>query len=89
MAVDLNTYTRTADWLPARRVCCGADPVGQLLQPLEMLIGENTGSSGKNFQDARDLAIAVDRDDCDRADSDRPRNLGVNTAIGCDVATAE
>jgi hypothetical protein len=49
MAIELNIYIRTADWLLARRVCYRADPVGQLLQPLEMLIGENTGSAGKNF----------------------------------------
>jgi hypothetical protein len=104
MAVELNiciryirayirTYIRTADWHPGRQVCRRADPCGQLLQRLEMVIRENTGSVGKNFQNSTDvitiIAIAIDRNDCQRADSDCLRNLRVNTAIGCDVITAQ
>jgi hypothetical protein len=62
-----------------------------------MLIGENTGSVGENFQNSADviftiaiaIAIAKDRNDCYRADSDCLRNIRVNTAIGCDVITAQ
>jgi hypothetical protein len=57
-----------------------------------MLIRENTGRVGKNFQNSGDIivpiAIAKDRNDGYRADSDCLRNLAVNTAIGCDVVTA-
>jgi hypothetical protein len=53
-----------------------------------MLIRENTGSVGKNFQNSRDITIAIDRNDCYRTDSDCLRNLRVNTAVGCDVLTA-
>ena len=55
-----------------------------------MVISENTGSVGKDFQNSTDIitAIATDRNDCYRADSDCLRNLRVNTAIGCDVITA-
>jgi len=57
-----------------------------------MLISENTGNVGKNFQNSADIiiviAIAKDRNDGYRADSDRLRNLRVDTAIGCDVITA-
>jgi hypothetical protein len=49
MTIELNIPIRTAAWLLARRVCYRADPVGQLLQFLEMMIGKNTGSAGKNF----------------------------------------
>jgi hypothetical protein len=99
MAIELNihirwirTYLRTVDWRLARQVCRRADPGGQLLQRLEMVISENTGSVGENFQNSTDViiivAIAIDRNDCQRADSDCLRNLRVNTAIGCDVITA-
>jgi hypothetical protein len=59
-----------------------------------MLISENTGSAGKNFQNSADtiivivIAIAKDRNDGYRADFDCLRNLRVDTAIGCDVVTA-
>jgi hypothetical protein len=60
-----------------------------------MLISENTGSAGKNFQNSADtiivvivIAIAKDRNDGYRADSDCLRNLRVDPAIGCDVITA-
>jgi hypothetical protein len=88
MAIELNIYIRTADGHLARHICCRADPAGQLLQRLEMLIRENTGSVGKNFQNSGDITIAIDRNDCYCADSDCLRNLGVDTAVGCDVLTA-
>jgi hypothetical protein len=88
MAIELNIYIRTADGLLARHVCCRADPSRQLLQRLEMLIRENTGSVGKNFQNSGDITIAIDRNDCHRADADCLRNLRVNTAVGCDVLRA-
>jgi hypothetical protein len=61
-----------------------------------MLISENTGNVGKNFQNSADIiiviaiviAIAKDRNDGYRADSDCLRDLRVDTAIGCDVITA-
>jgi len=64
-----------------------------------MLIGENAGSTGKNFQNSADIiivviaiaiaiAIAIDRDDCYRADFDCLRSFRVTTAVGCDVVTA-
>jgi hypothetical protein len=57
-----------------------------------MVISENTGNVGKNLQNSADIviviAIAKDRNDGYRADSDCLRNLGVDTAIGCDVITA-
>jgi len=59
-----------------------------------MLISENTGNVGKNFQNSADIiiviviAIAKDRNDGYRTDFDCLRNIRVNTAIGCDVITA-
>jgi hypothetical protein len=59
-----------------------------------MLISENTGNVGKDLQNSADIiivivvAIAKDRNDGYRADSDGLRNLRVDTAIGCDVITA-
>src|ERR1700719_1500068 len=89
MAIELNIYIRGADWRLARHVCCRADPTGQLLQRLEMLIRENTGCVGKNFQNSGDITIAIDRNDCYRADSDCLRNLRVNAAVDCDVLTTQ
>jgi len=59
-----------------------------------MLISENTGNVGKNFQNSADIiiviviAIAKDRNDGYRADSDCLGNVRVNAAIGGDVVTA-
>jgi hypothetical protein len=62
-----------------------------------MLISENTGNVGKNFQNSADIiivivviviAIAKDGNDGYRADSDCLGNVRVNAAIGGDVVTA-
>jgi hypothetical protein len=66
-----------------------ADPVGQLLQPLQLLISKNTGSVRKNFQDSGDLTIAVNRKNCDAADSCSSKNLGVHSGKFRDVLTEE
>jgi hypothetical protein len=44
-----NIHIRAGDRLVAQRLCGRANTVRQVLQPLEMLIGENTGSAGNNF----------------------------------------
>jgi hypothetical protein len=48
-AIVLNICTRASDWLLARRVCLGGDQVGEMLERLQMLIGETSRNARKDF----------------------------------------
>src|SRR4030081_1533076 len=72
-----------------RSALCRADPVGQLLQPFQLLIGKSTRGAGKNFQDSGNLPIAVNWKNCDAANSCSMGNFRIKSGKFRDVLTEE